>query len=251
MKKLKNKIFASFMLLVMMLALAGVISIVEFRWLINSLHGLVEDNYKSIEASKTMLEALEREDSGILLVLLGEMESGRKIFFAADSAFIAALSIAKNNLTEPNENAYIQSIDDNYLLYKNFWNKPLLQTDKEASILWYQNTVHHQFSETKRSINDLMNLNQSSMYENATHLRERSRRAMMPGIVAIISAVIFSFVLHFFINRYFVKPIIDLAMAVKAFRPEDKILRTKINSKDEIKQLEEAINHQLNSIVTK
>lgn len=245
MKKIKYKIFASFMLLVIMLAVAGVISILEFRWLINTVHGFIEDNYKSIEASKTMLEALEREDSGILLLLLGDVQEGMEILTKADSVFVASLNVAKNNLTEPNEDMYIRKIEEQYALYKNFWQNRILEKDKHENVLSFQKMVHKQFLETKNSVNALMNLNQTGMYDEVTFLRERSKRAMMPGIVAIISAVIFSFILQFFINRYFVKPLVDITNAIKRYTPEDKILNTNIHSEDEIKQLEQAINYQL------
>lgn len=96
------------MLLIAMLAVAGIISILEFRWLSNSVHGLIENNYKSIEASKTMVESLEREDSGILLLMLGEWKEGREILKSADSLFLRAFETAKNNLTENDEDLHIK-----------------------------------------------------------------------------------------------------------------------------------------------
>ncbi|HBX50186.1 MAG: hypothetical protein A2275_16515 [Bacteroidetes bacterium RIFOXYA12_FULL_35_11] len=245
MKKLKIKIFASFMLLIAFLAIAGTISIIEFKKLSQSVHQIIEDNYKSIEASKTMLETLEREDSGILLLLLGESEEGLKIIYTADSLFLTALNVAKNNLTELNEEKYLKQTETNYLLFKTKWKSPIAGTDKQGNISWYKNDIHVHFLNTKQSINELMLLNQSSMYKRATELKEKSKRAIMPGIVAIISALIFSIILNFFITKYFVRPISNLADAVNNFREEHQTLRCQINSDDEIKKLEIAINNLL------
>ncbi len=61
-KSLKIKIFLSFLLLILMLVVAGVMSILELRKMGDSVETVMKDNYQSIEASKTMLDAVERED---------------------------------------------------------------------------------------------------------------------------------------------------------------------------------------------
>lgn len=246
---LKLKIFASFMLLVTMLAIAGTISIMEFRWLGNSVHGLIQDNYKSIEASKTMIEALEREDSGILLLMLGEWEHGRQIINSADSAFLIALKTTENNLTEKNEEQYIHEIDSSYQLFKGHWERPIVDTDKQGNIAWYKDDVHKLFLSTKEKVNNLMTLNQTKMYTEVSILKEKSKRAIMPGIVSIIAALVFSIILNFFINRYFVKPISEIADAINNYRIGEQKLNTNITSKDEIKKLENSINELLQKLV--
>lgn len=233
------------MLLTAMLAVAGTISIIEFRWLSNSVHGLIQDNYKSIEASKTMIEALEREDSGILLLMLGDWEEGRLIMESAEDLFLSAFETAKNNLTETNEAEYIGKIDGAYQSYKSSWERPIVDTDKQGNITWYRDDIHEKFLDAKSAVNELMSLNQSKMYHEASVLREQSKRALMPGIVSIIAALVFSLILNFFITRYFVNPISELAEAVNEYREGDNKLRSNITSNDEIKDLEEAINNML------
>lgn len=248
-KTLKLKIFASFMLLIAMLAVAGTISIVEFRWLSNSVHGLIQDNYKSIEASKTMIEALEREDSGILLLMLGEWEHGREILTSADSLFMSAFETAKNNLTESNEEKYIKKIETAYQTYKSSWERPIINTDKQGNISWYKDDIHKKFTNTKLAVNELMSLNQTSMYKEASELKDKSKRAIMPGIVSIIAALVFSLILNFFITRFFVRPITELADAVKNYKISQKRFKTYITSDDEIKKLEEAISDLIDRLI--
>ncbi|MBN1252395.1 MAG: HAMP domain-containing protein [Bacteroidales bacterium] len=248
-KTLKIKIFASFMLLIALLAVAGIISIVEYRSLSKSFNMLIQDNYKSIEASKTMLEALEREDSGILLLMLGDWDAGMKIVNYADSVFLLSLKTAKNNLTETNEEIHIKNIENSYSTYKARWKRPIVDTDKQGNISWYKNDIHQLFLTAKISVNELMDLNQTSMYKEASILQEKSERAIMHGIVAIISALVFSILLNFFITKYFVYPISELANSVNNYRDGENKLRSNIKSNDEIKKLETAINDLLQRIV--
>jgi methyl-accepting chemotaxis protein len=248
MKKLKFKIFASFMLLIALLAVAGTLSIVEFIKLSNSVHGIIDDNYKSIEASKTMLEALEREDSGILLMLLGAGQEAVDITKSADSAFMAAFQIAKNNITEENEEELISLIKTSYSEFVSGWNKPIVTYDNTDQLSLYKNSIHKNFLTVKTHVNKLMHVNQTSMYKRASDLKEKSKRAIMPGIVAIISAVIFSAVLNFFISRYFVKPLTDLANAIDNYKDGNLDLNVNLTSNDEIKKLEQSVANLLRRI---
>jgi HAMP domain-containing protein len=244
-KKLKFKIFFSFMLLVAMLAVAGTISIVEFIRLSSSVHDIVQNNYKSIEASKAMIESLEREDSAILLLLLGEFDEGRNILTVADSIFEVSFVVAKNNLTEENEAVYIKNISIEYQKFKEKWQYPIVDTGKEGNITWYKNEIRTSFLSAKKAVNELMSLNQDALYNEASILKDQSRRAVMPGIVSIIAALVFSLLLNFFISKYFVDPISDLADAVNNYTPSDNYLNISIKSDDEIKKLENAINNLL------
>ncbi len=242
---LKSKILLSFMLLVAMLVVAGIISIREFRWLSDTVHGLIQDNYISIEASKKMLDALEREDSGILLLLLGEWEHGRSILKSADSLFLSSFDVAKNNLTEENEADYIKRVENEYSMYKEKWLRPIVGTDKQGDLVWYRCDIHQSFLNTKKAVEDLMTLNQEVMYGEASDLREKSKRAIMPGIISIIAAVVFSLLLNFFITRFFVLPIIKLTEVVKNLKLGQTYLKTDTLFNDEIKDLEQAIGDML------
>jgi HAMP domain-containing protein len=240
-KKLKFKIIAGFMLLIAMLALAGTISITEFIRLSNSFNALIEDNYKSIEASKTMLEALEREDSGFLLLLLGQKEQGNFIIASADSSFLKAFKTAEGNITEENESQYIDTILQRYNLYKEKLMKPISDTTVQYHIDLYHNNIHKSFLNAKHAINKLMYLNQSSMHAEAAHLKDKSQRAIMPGIVAIAASLIFALLLNFFITRYFISPIIKLTNSIRNFKPGFQTLGFDVESEDEIKALEQEI----------
>jgi nitrate/nitrite-specific signal transduction histidine kinase len=240
--KLRLKILAGFGLLIAMLFLAGTISIIEFTRISRSVNSLINDNYKTINATKTMLEALEREDSGILLLILGQWKEGRSLLESSDSVFNASLDIARNNITEHNENEYVRNISHYYQVYRAAWERPIVDTDKQGNINWYQHDVHRYFLEVKNAVDELMTLNQSSMYNEASLLREKAKRAIMPGIISIAAALIFSLLLNFFISRYFVSPIVRLKDAVQDYNPSDTFLQVDISSEDEIKMLEDEIN---------
>jgi len=241
--KIKFKILAGFVLIIAMLLVAGFMSIYEFSRLSKSVSALIDDNYKTIEASKTMIEALEREDSGILLLVSGQWREGREILQSADSLFYLAFNVAKNNITEKDEDKYIEKIETSYLTYKEKWEPPIVGTDKEGNITWYFTKLHNSFNTTKSATKDLMTLNQDSMHKEALEMKEQARRAIMPGIVAIIAALVFLVIFNFFISKYFVSPIGKIIKSLKKCNSDTQNFSAEISTNDELKELEKEIQN--------
>ena len=71
--KLRMKILSGFLILVVMLAVAGIFSIYELMSIRSSVQSLLDDNYESVVAARKMIEALERQDmelAGSIIMLL-------------------------------------------------------------------------------------------------------------------------------------------------------------------------------------
>lgn len=245
---IRYKILSGFLLLVSMLIIAGAFSLMEFSKISKSAKNLLDDNYRSIEASKTMLEALEKEDKGVLLLLHGNWKEGRELLRNGDSLLNTSLHVVQNKITEKNEEAYIDTIKNRYTRYKSIWEKPIVDTDREDNLNWYYNESHEAFIAVKKAVKEFMSHNQNSMYQEATSLKEKAKRAVMPGIVAIFSAFIFVFLFNFFINHFFITPIEKLTKELENFYPRKGSLDTKIETRGELGRLKEAINNMIQKL---
>ncbi len=245
---IRLKIFAGFMILAIMLLIAGFISIHEFMNIGNYVQKLLDDNYRSIEASRTMVEALEREDSGILLLLMGNWDEGRRILKEGDNLFNKGFLSAENNLTIPGEHKYIERIRKDYDTYKKTWEKPIVGTDKEGDFEWYYNKSHQSFLQVKESVKQLMEINQETMYKTGSDLKNRSQRAVMPGIVAIIAAVVFTVLFNYFVNYYIARPIVQLTRGIEEYNNTGEIFKFTSETSDEIGRLTNAIKKMLQSL---
>jgi methyl-accepting chemotaxis protein len=234
---LRIKILSGFLVLTTMLLVAGAWSIYELTNIGTSVQRLLDDNYKSINTAKMMAEALEREDSAVLLLLSGNWDEGRSIIGDADISFRQGFDAAKKNVTIPGEQAYVDEIESKYIAYKNLWMKPIVGTRHERDIDWYFKEVHSAFLETKASVNKLMTLNDQTMYQTASSLKNRAHRAVMPGTVAILSAVIFTIIFNYFINYYVVSPIVRLTKGVRGFLETKKPLDVRVETNDELLHL--------------
>ncbi len=242
---IRLKIFSGFMILAAMLLLAAFISIHEVMNISNYVQRLLDDNYKSIEASRTMIEALEREDSGILLLLLGHWDQGRKILREGDSLFVKGFSSAENNLTITGEGEYVKKVNSDYRQFKKVWEKPIVGTKIEGDFMWYYNDSHQLFLKAKESVKQLMELNEETMYKTGSDLKNRSQRAIMPGIVAIIAAIVFSVMFNYFINYYLAKPIVKITAGLEEYNKTGEVFDIISETKDEIGRLTNAIKDVL------
>lgn len=226
-----------------MLVVAGGMSIVELRKMGDSAEKVMKNNYQSIEASKTMLDAVEREDSGVLLWMLGESDKGSQTVEQANGVMQKALKDALLNLSEINEEEYIKKVETCYMAFHAAVEK-IINSDGNLAEnnKTYAEELEPLFFKTKNAINDLMVLNQDQMYSQSAIMKENSQRSMMPGIISVVAGIIFAVLLNFFISISFINPIKKLIEAVKSFYPGSSKIDTKITSDDEIKTLENEIN---------
>jgi len=239
--RLRFKILSGFLILALMLAIAGVWSIYELKSIGTSVQELLDENYQSIEAAEMMVEALEREDSAILLLLLGKWEEGRKIIDSGDELFERGYQIAENNLTIPGERDFVERIRQRYTVYKDMWQKRIVGTDKEGNLDWYFTGLHAEFLDVKSAVNELKQLNEKTLYQTASELKSRANRAVMPGIVAVISALVFSLIFSYFVNHYMVDPIRRMARGIEEYMDREKTFDVTVETKDEIGDLSSAI----------
>ena len=147
--KIRTKILLGFLILTVMLAAAGAYSIYELNMISTSVQKLLDENYRSINATKQMIEALEREDSGVLLLLLGRWKEGNLIIADAHKNFENAFDIASNNITITGEKAYVDKVSANYKAYRVNLDRPIVGTQYEGNLRWYFEKVHKDFTEVK------------------------------------------------------------------------------------------------------
>jgi NtrC-family two-component system sensor histidine kinase KinB len=248
---LRFKMFFGFLTLILMLLIAGIWSIYELNAIGASVPKMLTENYQSIHAAKKMTEALEREDSAILLLLLGKWEEGRSILNNADSVFNSNFNFASANITISGEQSQLDSIRLCYTTYKNLWQRPIVGTQKEGSLEWYFQSVHKSFLAVKASVESLNELNAKTMYHMASELDNRSNRAIMPGIIAIISALVFTLIFNFLVTYYVVGPIIRIQTGIKKFKEKQTPFDVIIETRDELYDLSIAIGDLCHYISTK
>jgi methyl-accepting chemotaxis protein len=241
--KIRLKILSGFLILVAMLAVAGTISVYEFNKISSSMQGLIDENYAVISACEEMLEALEREDSGVLLVLLGYGREEETGISQADSVFRAALEKARASIKAEAENLQLSRLGREYSIFRQLVDTAVHFSQDPQKLNWYFTEPYRQFSLMKSEVKSLMQAHRESMYRTAGDLQDKARRAVMPGIVAIVSALVFSLMFNYYINHFMVKPIGNIIASIEKFRKTREATRVTVETRDELRDLADSVEN--------
>ena len=128
---------------------------------------ILSENYRSIIAAENMVDALERQDSGVLLMLLGDAGKGIAQFRENEAVFLEWLARAKDNITIAGEAELVQSIEADYATYRKQFSAltDLRETGGATrEPAYYQETVYPLFAKVREACIGLRNLNEETMY---------------------------------------------------------------------------------------
>ena len=247
---LRYKIFSGFIILALMLTIAGAWSIYHFHFIGNRVNKIMDGEYRSINSSISMLHALEREDSAILLSLLGNLYESSAILHSADSSFIDGLKQARTAINSKNNKELLAKIENDYTIYKNGWQNLGNSDPPKDLIKNYFANSHTKFLNVKQSVEHLLLESENELYSTASNLKDLANRATMPGIIAIIAALAFTIMFSYFVHLYFIAPIVNIITAVKQNKKSGTPINIKVHSKDEIVELADSVNY-LSTQITK
>ncbi len=240
--RIKYKLFAGFLLINVMLVIAGSMSIYELLQLREKTATAIDANYIALNGLNTMLKAVESEDRAVLLLLLGQWEDGRNQLSRADSIFRATYLEARSRVKD---NQALENIGNQYAIFKHIWELPIVDTKKQGNLSWYNKTFIPSFQKTTAQIEKAMSFSRSRLHAESKQIFEESYTALMPGIVAIISAILMSLLMYFFISRFFSLPINNILKGLKDYNTKKRPFRVTINTNDELKELSGEIKKAL------
>ncbi len=236
--RLKYKLLAGFLLINAMLIVAGAMSIIELTQMRTETIAIIDGNYKTLHRLNLMFMSVEKEDKAVLMLMLGQWETGRGIISKSDSAFNANYRAATRSTSD---NEALSLVYKKYMTLKHLWELPIVDTKKQGNINWYYNSFMPAYESTIQQIEQAMEYSQKQLHAESKQLLEDSHRALMPGIVAIISAILMSMLMYFFINRFFSKPIENILNGLKKYNETGKSFSVTISTNDEIKELAKEI----------
>jgi len=222
-----------------MLLIAGLISINEVTRIGASVQSLVNENFNSINAANTMIEALEVANSGVILQVVGQKAHSGILVHKADSNFRLALLQARKSAFYADEKQYVDSVELNYTRFYEKW--ILSPNYSKLSVEQIITKLNIDLLTIKNAIRGIQQVNQQALFKTASTIEGKARRAAMPGIVAVISAVLFTLIFNFFINYYFISPILRITRGVENTLKYNTSFAVEVETNDELGDLKNAI----------
>jgi len=206
---------------------------------------ILNENYRSILAAENMVDALERQESGILLVLLGDGEQGIAQFRDHEAVFLEWLTRAKDNITIEGEAALLRTIETDYAAFRRRFST---LTDRRESggdplpPLFYKETIYPPFAKVREVCIDLRRLNEETMYSASVRAGSVARRAIWSTTLVAASALIVALTVSLLLAERIVRPIRHFMEASRKISSGDYSVQVPVETGDELGHLASEFN---------
>jgi signal transduction histidine kinase len=243
-KTLKGKILLGFA--VMILILAGVVgwSIYNFESLSNAINDILVENYRSIKASDSMVESIERQDSALLLLLRSTEEQGQEIFRRNEKEFYSWLARAEDNITIDGEGSILEKINEKYFEFVSSFDQ-FFNAEEDQRWEIYNQQLLPRFNDIKNDIRELREINRQAMVEAQGSANSRANQAIIYTIVLALLVIVFSLIFAFYLTKQILRPIKELGKGIKKVADRNFQQQIEVASEDEIGVLADEFNEMI------
>jgi len=246
-KSLKAKIFIGYLLVAFILVIVTFWAITNFTSLSDAINNIMVENYESIKATESMIEAIERQDSSILVMINGPTEKGRTTFRQNEQAFYKWLARAEDNITIKGEAEILGNISSKYSTYINrfdeFYHQPV-----ENKWEFYNDNILPLFETIKTEIRNLRHLNQDQMVYAQERADSRAEGAMISTSIISLIAILLAIGFGLYLSNQILKPINKLKGAIQKIAEKNFEQKIEVYSNDEIGQLASDFNKMIDRL---
>jgi NtrC-family two-component system sensor histidine kinase KinB len=242
---IRQKLILGFGGLLMIVAVIGVMTIVQIRHLGEAIDVILRENYRSVMACQEMKEAIERIDSGVVFTFLGGKADadGRSQIEAGMKLFSKALKVAMGNITLPGEEEKSHHLGELFHEYSEFVPKvidPSRPLDERRAD--YFSILLPQFEQIKGLAQEILQMNQTNMSEANDAARSQAASAQRRMTIAILACAAVAILFSLLAQRWILDPVRRLIGSANEIRRGNLELVVNADSRDEIGQLSEAFN---------
>jgi signal transduction histidine kinase len=240
---LRQKLSLGFGGLLLIILIIGIQSIIHLTKLGGSIDVILRENYRSVIACQEMKESLERTDSGILFVLLGEKEKGTELIQKNEAAFEKALQAELNNITLPEEGRKAHHLQDLFKRYQATLHEMQgMKTSANQQRDAYFSKLFTLFVQIKGTADEILQMNQKNMSDANNLARRSAASARRQMYILLLAGMLVAVGFVLFTGRWILRPIRRLIRSAEEIKQGNLELVVESDSRDEIGQLSEAFN---------
>jgi NtrC-family two-component system sensor histidine kinase KinB len=239
---LKKKILIGYSMAFALMGLVVTWAVMNLVSLGKATDAILRENYRSILAAENMVDALERQDSGMLLMFLGELEKGLSQFRENEAVFLEWLARAKDNITIQGETELVNAIEDDYAKYRQLffeladW-RDAAKLAVEHSRITYQESIHPLFAKVRDTCVQLRHLNEQTMYRASVRAGQVAQRAIWSTVFVASSALSVALIFSLLLAERIVRPIRRFMEASRKISAGDYAVQIPIETGDELGRL--------------
>ncbi|RPI75183.1 MAG: HAMP domain-containing protein [Desulfobacteraceae bacterium] len=240
---IRQKFLLGFGGLLAIILIIGGQSLVHLNKLGNSIDVILRENYRSVIACQNMKEALERMDSGMLFILMGDTREGRALVDKNEAVFEKEMGIELSNITVAGEGEKAARLKD---LFQQF--RVDLQIIKDAGKTIdsrreiYFNRLFPLFQQIKNTADEILQMNQRNMMDANNRARQSAAGAREQMYVLLPAGALLAVVFIVLTGKWILRPIQRLIRSAEEIKNGNLDLVVTVETRDEIGRLSEAFN---------
>jgi NtrC-family two-component system sensor histidine kinase KinB len=196
------------------------------------------------------VNALERQDSGILLIYLGESETGTSQFRENEALFLQWLARAKDNITITGEADLVREIEIGYRAYRyGFSRWTDLKVRTTAPSTSYRDLVYSLFTTVRDACIGLRRLNEETMYAASVKAGLVANRAIWSTSFVAGAALVVALIFSLFLAERVVRPIRGFMAASRKISTGDYAVQVPVETGDELGSLAREFNEMATKLL--
>ncbi|HEX9252207.1 MAG TPA: ATP-binding protein, partial [Ignavibacteriaceae bacterium] len=245
MKKLKTKILLGLVFLLTVILLLSLTGIISIYYLSRDSDAIIRDNYKSVEYSTNMLDALENIFNNQIILMVSETRDSNEIDYLKETIvqkkeiFTKYLELQKSNITEVHEDSLVKTIIDSYARFNSLIDSSSLTNNYDDYLM---NELKARYWIASASIRGIYTLNMSAIYRKNSTANNTANNVTLYMTVAAISSIVLTLIFIFYFPSYVTNPISELTKKIEDISNRKYDQRIDIQSNDELKTLAAAFN---------
>ena len=239
---IKRKIAKGFVVIGTILLVSSALSIYEFIRMRDTVSSLINDNISAINTTRQLLEVTDEYNFN-LLEGLGDEHWILNLKAKDDNRFSDHLSEVREKFTTEKEREYADSVLYAYTTY--IWTMndapDVWHGDYAGRRNWYFSKLHPVYMQLRNYLQKLTLTSQQALADNSLTMTESFYRSIMPGVVAVLMGIILVFLFNYFINFYFVNPLLKISEGISNYITRKKSYTVIIDNDDELKEMNENV----------
>lgn len=229
----RSRILLGYGAAILVIALGGAWAVANLLTLGQTSEFILRENYKTILAAESMINALERQDSILLAMLLRIAPHGPEEYLAQEAEFQQWLGRAKGNISLPGEKEALERIETSHAKWAVLAGQ--VQTSGDSDL--YRQQVYPLTLEIRDACTRLREINQQVMYMVSDSARNLARTTVWRTGLGGLAVLLIGFALSLLLSSRLAKPVERIRLAAARLAEGDYSAEVPVDGADELSQL--------------
>lgn len=239
---LRMKFFLGLSAIAVVLVISSAISVIEYRSMSSYVSDMIADNIKSINIAQRLTESGNEYNLAILAVVGDESSSKRPAFDG--ELFAARCDSLHRSAGSPRMAALADSVQYSYSAYMltSLELEDVLQSDFIDTRSWYFERLQPKYNRLRGDLDALTDAIYLELADNSESFEDAFYRSIIPGMVAVLVGLMLVFMLMFFIESNYIRPVYRILASLKAYRIHRRDYKYSFDGDDQLSELNTGIS---------